>query len=509
MAALVCPQAVHSQAAVEAWTQHYNGPGNGADHATAVAVDTNGDLFVTGFSTGTGSSFDYATIKYSGTGAPLWTNRYNGPGNDSDSAYALAVDANGDVYVTGDSFSSSSSSDYATIKYSNAGVALWTNRYNGPGNGSDGAVAMALDSNGNVFVTGHSTSSGGSLDYATVKYSSTGVPLWTNRYNGPGNGTDQATAVAADSNGNAIVTGLSPGNNFWPDYATIKYSSAGVPVWTNRYNGPANADDEAFAVAADSSGNVFVTGYSSGSGSGYDYLTIKYSSAGVPLWTNRYNGFGGDDAAHAIAVDGSGNVLVTGYSSGAASGYDFLTIKYSGAGVPLWTNRYNGPDNTTDQATALAVDGNGNVFVTGFSFSSANGYEYATIAYSSTGAPLWTNRCNGPVDNPSYSKAALAVDRRGDVFMTGYSPGIGSSYDYIAIRYSIMLPSLTIARTSTNTVAVSWPSPSTGFGLQQNTNGLGSVNWSNVVTTPNDSGTIKTVIVKPPAGSSFYRLSSP
>jgi len=70
-------------------------------------------------------------------------------------------------------------------------------------------------------------------------------------------------------------------------------------------------------------------------------------------------------------------------------------------------------------------------------------------------------------------------------------------------------PLLTIARTTTNTVAVSWPSPSTGFTLQQNTNGIGTPNWSNVTTTPTDNGTIKYVIVNPPAGNRFYRLRYP
>ena len=85
--------------------------------------------------------------------------------------------------------------------------------------------------------------------------------------------------------------------------------------WTNRYNGPGNGSDVAKAIAVDSSGNVFVTGYATGSGSGSDYATIKYSGAGVPLWTNRYDVLGHDDKANAIAVDGTGNVFVTGETS--------------------------------------------------------------------------------------------------------------------------------------------------------------------------------------------------
>ena len=122
--------------------------------------------------------------------------------------------------------------------------------------------------------------------------------------------------------------------------------------------------------------------------------------------------------------------------------------------------------------------------------------------------PLWMNRHSGPEDRIGLAKGSVAVDGRGNVFVTGYSPGIDSGYDYLIIRYSV-LPSLTIARTATNTVAISWPSPSTGFTLQQNTNGIATVNWSNVLTAPTDNGTTKTVIVDQPSGNRFYRLSSP
>src|SRR5262249_54536504 len=117
-----------------------------------------------------------------------------------------------------------------------------------------------------------------------------------------------------------------------------------------------------------------------------------HAQGGVPLWTNRYTGL----SSSAIAVDGSGNVFVTG-SSWNGSSQDYTTVAYSGAGAPLWTNRCNGPANSNDEATAIALDRSGNVFVTGSSYSPPHRdtCDYATVAYSNSGVPLWTNRYDG------------------------------------------------------------------------------------------------------------------
>src|ERR1051325_4472292 len=495
------------------WTNRYSAPGFSYDHAYAVTVDASGNVFVTGYAGGdfNGDGSGFATVKYSGAGVALWTNHYNGPDNIQDQAKAIAVDGSGNVFVTGLSVGYSSGSDYATIAYSGAGVPLWTNRYNGPGNSLEDARAIAVDSSGNVFVTGTSYDSDSYNDYATIKYSGAGVPLWTNRYNGLGNGHDYAYALAVDGSGNVFVTGYttpSVGGN--PDYATIKYSGAGVPLWTNCYDGPADYWDAASAVAVDNSGNVFVTGSSYGSGSEYDYATIKYSGAGVPLWTNRYNGPGNDqDEANAVAVDSSGNVFVTGASKNSHdfNSFDYATIKYSGAGVALWTNRYNGPGNLYDYANAVAVDNSGNVFVTGTGTSySGISDDYVTIAYSGAGMPLWTNRYSFPGSGGD-SARAVAGDRSGTGFVTGYS--YGSADDFATIKYSSVIPpSLTIARTTTNTVAISWPSPSTGFTLQQNTNLSLPNSWSPVAQAAVTNAGQISVTVPTTVEQKFFRLQS-
>jgi hypothetical protein len=278
----------YSGTGVPLWTNLYHGAGPGNDVPSGLAVDNNGNVFVTGTSTGLGTAYDYATVAYSGTGLPLWTNRYNGPSGNWESARAIAVDRDGNVLVTG--YATGTSDDYVTIKYSGAGVALWTNRYDGPANSYDDATALAIDGNGTVFVTG--SSSRASSDYVTIAYSSAGIPLWTNRYNGPANGGDKAVAVAVDDAGNVVVTGVSTGTGSFYDYATIAYSGTGVPLWTNRYSGPTRMDDapqtkSCLAIGPD--GSVYVTGASDGGyfATAFDYLTIKYMPASlVPALLN-------------------------------------------------------------------------------------------------------------------------------------------------------------------------------------------------------------------------------
>jgi uncharacterized delta-60 repeat protein len=412
----------------------YNGPGSDYDEATAITVDSLGNVYVTGGSVGSGGDLDYATIKYS-AGRQQWVARYNGPGS-ADKAQAIAVDNAGNVYVTGWSYAApnTSSTDYATIKYNSSGEQQWVARYNGSGNGFNEATAIAIDGSGNVYVTGDSWGSGGNLDYATIKYDSFGQQQWVARYNGPGNYADVATAIAVDNSGNVSVTGYSwgSGNDF--DYATIKYNSSGEQQWVARYNGPGNNDDSAYGIAVDSSGNVYVTGFSAGGPStGFDYATVMYNSVGQQQWVARYSGPGNQlDEAAAIAIDDSGNVYVTGESLNSEANLDYATIKYNSFGQEQWVARYNGPANGNDSTHAMTVDGSGNVYVTGS--SEGSGTDYATVKYNSAGQEQWVARYNGPgnFDDDAY---AIAVDDSGNVYVTGRSIGSAGDFDYATIKY--------------------------------------------------------------------------
>lgn len=418
------------------WTSRYNGPGNNIDEAFAVTSDASGNIYVTGSSTGSGSNLDYATVKYNSVGQEQWVARYNGPANFLDVGNAITVDVSGNVYVTGISTGTTSFSDYATIKYNSAGQEQWVARYNGPSNGTDEAFSVVVDASGNVYVTGQSLS-GTNYDYATIKYNSAGQQQWAARYNGPQSSVDNASVVRVDASGNVYVTGGSTGSGSGIDYATVKYNSSGQEQWASRYNGTNNANDVPSDLAVDGAGNVYVTGGSSGTNSSNDYVTIKYNNAGQEQWNARYNGTGNDnDVSSGLVVSSSGNVYVTGSSIGQGSATDYATVMYNSAGTQQWASRYNGPNNTSDDASAIAIDGSGNVYVTGASNSGGSNLDYLTLKYNSAGQQMWEQRYNGP-GNGIDAALSVCVDNSSNVVVTGNSQGSGSSSDYATVGYSV------------------------------------------------------------------------
>jgi uncharacterized delta-60 repeat protein len=418
------------------WVSRYNGTANGEDKASAIAVDHYGNVYVAGTSRGSGTLEDYTTIKYDPNGDTLWVRRYNGLGNLQDYAYAIALDDTGNVYVTGESYSSGTNFDYATIRYDASGNEKWAKRYDGPAGSEDCAQAIALDGWGNIYVTGHSMGSGTNHDYATIKYYPNGDTAWIRRYDGGSNSSDQAVDLAVDSSGNVCVTGFSWGGLTNLDYLTVRYDSSGNLLWSRRYNGPTNGEDRAAAIAVDDSGNVYVTGYSTGAGTLRDYATIKYRSDGDTAWISRYDGPANDrDEANALAVDYAGTVYVTGFSWASGTNLDFATIKHLPNGDTSWVRRYNGPVNGGDNAEAIAIDALGNVYVTGGSDGDTTSQDYLTMKYYPNGDTAWVRRYDGEAND--YDQAmAIAVFGHDEVYVTGTSWGSGTSADYATIKYT-------------------------------------------------------------------------
>jgi outer membrane protein assembly factor BamB len=317
-------------------------------------------------------------------------------------------------------------------------VQAWIQSYLGPANPNIAHAighAIAVDqTNGNVYVTGYALKTNGSPAYATIAYSSHGTPLWTNLYVGPGDDASALAMAVDSSNGNVYVTGQSVGTISW-EFATVAYSGSGAALWTNCYHNPSFLYAVALTVAVGASGNVYVAGAIS-SDDDWRYVTVAYTSGGSPLWTNFYENAPFESAVPAaVAVDAQENVYVTGTSDNGLAGSAFATVAYSSTGAALWTN-YNSlpappPYGGYATATAMAVDSvNRRVYVTGYAVGGDTDYDYATIAYASDGTPVWTNRYAAPGNSIDCAKA-VGLDKSGNVYVTG-TAGTGS----VTLAYS-------------------------------------------------------------------------
>ena len=411
-----------------------------------IAVDQSGNIYVLGNSFVSGSGRDFVTVKYNAQGTEEWRVRFDEGQQHYETPSALALDNLGNVYVTGGSWPNLSISDYLTVKYNSNGSMMWKARYNGPDNGNDRSTNLIVDNSGNVYVTGLSHSGSSQADYTTVKYNSKGKEQWVARYNGSANSIDRATHIATDRSGNIFVTGWSLG--YYPyegttskkGIVTVKYNKNGVQQWVTRYDAqPLGSEAEPVRLVTDDLGNVYILGSSDVLDGRPDYLTIKYNNMGEEQWTALFDGPGDPwgksrDEPAALAVDDSGNVYITGTSRAHVTGRDYATVKYSSSGVKLWAARYNGSQNSSDQAAALALDALGNVYVTGSRSLGERHQQTVTVKYNAAGAEQWAAPFLEQVAPRNYAQS-ITVDNAGHVFVTGslYS---GYSSVVTTIKYS-------------------------------------------------------------------------
>jgi hypothetical protein len=316
---------------------------------------------------------------------------------------------------------------------------------------SDCGYSIAVDTSGNVYVTGRSDTTwgsplnphSGSDDIVVVKLNSSGAYQWHTFYGS--NDDDIGYGIAVDTSGNVYVTGYS--NATWGsplnthsgnwDMVVVKLNSSGAYQW-HTFHG-SDSYDWSYGIAVDTSGNVYVTGYSRATwgspinphSGDWDMVVVKLDSSGVYQW-HTFHGSSDSDCGYGIAVDTSGNVYVTGYSSATwgsplnphSGNWDIVVLKLDSSGAYHWHTFYG--SSNADGGYGIAVDTSGNVYVTGHSTATwgtplapyNGGYDIVVLKLDSSGAYQWHTFYGSGGGDYGYG---IALDTNGNVYVTGGS----------------------------------------------------------------------------------------
>lgn len=396
--------------------------GSASDTSHSIAMDGNGDIYITGESSNawscsltndctvrpyTGDS-DAFVAKLNGASGELVWNTFLG-GNGTDYSMGVAVDGNGNVYVSGFSNlnwgaplqDNSGDFDGFVARLDAASGALTWNTFLG-GTATDRGWGIAVDGNGNIYIAGNSTAAwscspttctvrafGAIEDAYVARLDGTSGALTWNTFLG-GNGTDVGYGLTADGNGNIYVTGYSdadwgnPSNAYTgleDGFAAKLDGASGTLTWNTFLGG--SAADISYGIAVNGNGNVYLAGSSNASwgsplrvfsGGVSDSFAAKLDGTSGALTWNTFLGGSGNDIGYGITVDGFGNTYVAGSSDtawgnplcGYTGNYDGFAAKLDPAGALARNTFLGGSGN--DKSYGIAVfGGNENIYVSGYS----------------------------------------------------------------------------------------------------------------------------------------------
>ena len=481
--AVMLPAAVTAQIQ-QAWAVHYNnGITNGTNQAVKMALDPSGNIYVTGFSQNTNTNLGYVTIKYAANGTQLWAARYDDTNYPTATPSGFALDSSNNVIVTGSAL---------TVRYDSNGNQVWTAPYDG--------AAVAMDSGGNSIVTGFAST------FDTVKIAPNGTNLWTTSYVEP-NGPVISQAVVVDRTGNLYVAGSDTYDCFYEGpnvicvngLLLIKYDQNGSQIWKNIVPIGSVPEVQVSGLVLDSSANVYVevNGY------GQEYSTYGYTKDGNGLWV-AFNPTGdGYSLAYNMAVDNQGNVLVTGQNANFYPSMQYGTYRINTNGAYVRTNLYPPSPTGISASTAITVDQVNGVYVTGYSPGANGTNDIVTIKYDPNGNQIWLQRYSSP-GNGNDAGNAIAVDKNGNVYVTGYETTAAGGTEIVTIKYS----PITLQRRSDGTVILqAQGSPGESFDIQASTNLLNWLNLGSVLADTN--GLMQFDDTNAPAFPSRFYYTSP
>jgi hypothetical protein len=252
----------YSPAGDSLWTKYYKWTGSSGGDGKCGACALDGSVYLAGF-VGYGTPVDILTVKMSADGDTLWGRAYDGPGHGSDAANGIAVDNDGNAYVVGKIIGSGGSSDIVVLKYSPAGELLWDWIYDGSASGTDAPVGVLIDPDGNVCIGGYTRQSETSDDFTFIKLSPDGDSLLFG-YAGTA-ASESAEGVALDSAGNMYITGRRASyTGTLDDYLTMKFDGAtGANLWEMTWDG-GGGYDLGTHVCIGQEDHVYVAGYVNG-----------------------------------------------------------------------------------------------------------------------------------------------------------------------------------------------------------------------------------------------------
>lgn len=389
----VLPFLAQSQPYIVEWIQRFNSPPGfnepPFEQPNSMMVDTAGNAYITGFVVRDTAILSYntdiLTVKYNKEGNLKWYAIYDSPYQMDDEGVKVVADDSGNVYVTGYSFGTGTEKDIITIKYDPYGLLKWVQRYNGAANDDDEGKSVGVDANGNVYVGGYYSPTVNNHDFIIVKYDLNGNFIWQ-RIHASTAGPDEARDLVVGPNNFIYATGTGFFSNH-ADYLTAKYDPAGNMIWDDYNDGGSNQWDFAEVMVVDSNSNCFISGSTSIAGQN-KMTTVKYDAAGNEDWSINYTGYQGNTPyPYDIATDNNGKAFVCGNDAGDATFKEYLAVTYNSTGTQQWASVLDSTGND-DNAYAIATDMNGDVYCTGkFHINDEN---MVTIKYSSTGVRKWT-----------------------------------------------------------------------------------------------------------------------
>lgn len=475
---------------------------SGRQEAVASVSDSAGNIIITGYSTASGTDRIY-TVKFDPSGNVIWTAEYDS-GTNPGRGVSVVVDRNaGDtVVVAGYVYDAAAAkSRIRVIKYTAAGsggngVEVWNAPFeHGSKSVYPSTNALAIAGSGDtaaIYVGGY-LSATGNQDYLVVKFSGTGATPWPGGYRSESEGyagNERVEAVDAGPGGVAVT------GQFNGDIVTIKYDADGNRAWGATEGG--TEADSGKAVKMDGAGNVIMAGYYGNGARKKDIYLVKYASdygtSGTKATYTHDSINHGDDVPHALSLDGAGNVYVAGQTYSYASGEDFFTAKFDSNLAAVWPSPavYNSSGGETDIATSLTVDqSTGDIYVSGYTWGT-NPKDFRIVKYAANGNYLWSASYDkaGHDDVPVgawFSASDLHVAGFADQWTAG-----ASDHDFVVVKYdagSLNRPTNLKARATANTnIQLTWDDNSGAPNNEarfkiERKLGLAG-NWSNLVPSP-------------------------